>query len=145
MKNGENGRGLASRWYPETLKKRINEIVDRKRNISFMCGDGIAAIDAHAKAEGTVFYIDPPYIAAGRRLYMHSEVDHGKLFATAAAASGDVLMSYDDADAIHFLAGKYGFETARVAMKSTHHVVKNELLIGKDLDWLRNPTSLSLS
>ncbi len=50
---------------------------------------------------------------------------------------GDFLMSYDDARPIRELAGKFGFDMEKVAMKNTHHEVMNELLIGKNLDWLR--------
>ena len=34
LKKGENGRGLASRWYPETLFKRITHIVELRERIS---------------------------------------------------------------------------------------------------------------
>ena len=40
VKNGENGKGLASRWYPETLRRRILDIVNLKDRIRFVQGDG---------------------------------------------------------------------------------------------------------
>ena len=46
-------------------------------------------------------------------------------------------MTYDDAQPIRELAQKYGFDLEIVAMKNTHHEVMTELLIGKDLEWLR--------
>jgi DNA adenine methylase len=49
---------------------------------------------------------------------------------------GDFLMSYDNTHEIVELAGKFGFETRPIAMKSTHHAKMTELLIGRDLSWL---------
>ncbi len=45
----------------------------------------------------TVYFIDPPYTAAGKkagtRLYTRYQVDHEKLFALAASVRGDFLMT----------------------------------------------------
>ena len=41
LKQGENGRGIASRWYPETLCKRILEIGVRRERILFVHGNGL--------------------------------------------------------------------------------------------------------
>jgi hypothetical protein len=38
---------------------------------------------------------------------------------------------------ISSLAKEFGFETLAIAMKNTHHARMNELLIGKDLSWLK--------
>jgi len=39
IKNGENGKGIRSRWYPETLRKRIEAILHIRSNIAFIKGD----------------------------------------------------------------------------------------------------------
>jgi len=44
MKNGENGRGLKSRWYPGTLRRRILAIDAMRDRIRFEEGDGTKAI-----------------------------------------------------------------------------------------------------
>jgi DNA adenine methylase len=137
MKEGENGRGLRSRWYPETLKRRILEITEKRDRISFVHGDGIEYIHKAASREDMMWFIDPPYTVAGRRLYVHSELDHEKLFQIVSSVRGDFLMSYDNASPIRKLAQKFGFDMEEVAMKNTHHEVMTELLIGKNLDWLR--------
>jgi DNA adenine methylase len=137
MREGENGRGLASRWYPETLKRRILDIVRVKKRISFVQGDGIEVIRKNSRRNDAVFFIDPPYTVAGRRLYAHSEIDHEELFRVTSKVSGDFLMTYDNAPPIMELAKKYGFDTHEVAMKNTHHAVMSELLIGRNLDWSR--------
>jgi DNA adenine methylase len=46
-------------------------------------------------------------------------------------------MTYDDADGVRKLATIYGFDTEIVAMKNTHHAKMTELLIGRNLDWVR--------
>lgn len=136
IKTGENGRGLNSRWYPETLARRIQEINHHKDRITFVEGNGFDLIDEHKADADAAFYIDPPYTIAARRLYKVWQIDHAKLFAMMADCRGDMLMSYDNTAEIVALAKKYGFDYRPIAMKSTHHAKMTELLIGKDLSWL---------
>jgi DNA adenine methylase len=136
MKRGENGRGIRSRWYPATLSKRIVEIARRKEQISFYKGDGLQFIRENSHRHNVAFFIDPPYMLAGRRLYTHSEIDHEELFRISAGVKGDVLMTYDDTDCVRDLAQRYELSVQQVAMKNTHHAKKRELLIGHDLGWL---------
>jgi len=89
-----------------------------------------------AGREDVVFFLDPPYTKTGHRLYRYSEISHEGLFSLAASLAGDFLMTYDDATEIRTLAQKYGLQAKTVAMKSTHHTQKKELLIGRDLSWL---------
>ncbi len=72
MKKGENGRGISSRWYPTTLARRITDIAERTDKISFIQGDGIQCIRDNSHRPDVVFFVDPPYVLAGRRLYTHS-------------------------------------------------------------------------
>ncbi|MBI3654366.1 MAG: DNA adenine methylase [Acidobacteria bacterium] len=141
LKHGENGKGIKSRWYAETLKKRILAIGEICQRLHFIQGDGIEIIKTNLKRRNTAFFIDPPYTAsgkkAGKRLYTHHEVKHEELFGLVAAVQGDFLMTYDDAESIRELSRKHGFDTQVVAMKNTHHAELKELLIGKNLDWAR--------
>ncbi len=137
MKEGENGRGVASRWYVQTLCKRIADIARKRSSITFIQGDGIEFIRDNAHRSDMVFFIDPPYTVAGRRLYLYSEIDHEELFRVTAKVKGDFLMTYDNAGPVRQLANRFGFDTCEVAMKSTHHAVMSELLIGRDLAWVR--------
>lgn len=136
VKHGENGKGLASRWYPKTLKKRILAIDQVRHRIKFIQGDAIPFLKKHANREDLVFFIDPPYIKAGRRLYKYSDIDHDLLFKLASNLSGNFLMTYDNEEEIRALAQEYGFQARTVPMRNTHLAEKLELLIGKDLDWL---------
>ena len=137
VKNGENGRGIMSRWYPLTLRKRILDIISLADRIHFVKGDAIQVMRERSREQDAAFFIDPPYTVAGRRLYAHSEIDHGELFQTASRLRGDFLMTYDDAAEIHSLARRHGFRVGEVLMKNTHHEKKVELLLSRDLDWLR--------
>jgi DNA adenine methylase len=108
LKRGENGKGIKSRWYPETLKKRVEEIAAMRDRITFIEGDGMEIIRQFASHADAVFFIDPPYTAAGkkagRRLYTHSDLDHQKLFDLMAEVAGDFLMTYDDTQEVRELA-----------------------------------------
>lgn len=133
VKAGEAGRGLASRWYPETLVKRFEAIRQFRERVTFQQGDAFDAIEAHT---GATMFIDPPYTAggkrAGSRLYTHSELDHERLFREVSEHAGPALLTYDDTPEVRDLASRHGFQVGNVAMKSTHHAVMHELVIFKD-------------
>jgi len=141
IKNGENGKGIRSRWYPETLARRIREIGTVRQSITFVHGDGIEGMKSMIGDSDYVFFIDPPYTAAGKkagkRLYQFNELDHDLLFDTARSLKGDFLMTYDNAEEVVEMARMRGFDTESVPMKNTHHTTMTELLIGRDLDWAR--------
>jgi DNA adenine methylase len=141
VKTGENGRGLHSRWYPETLARRIQEIASVRERFSFIEGDGLEIIRRYSDDESAAFFVDPPYTVAARRLYLHWQVDHRNLFGLLANVKGDVLLTYDNTREIAALASEFGFETQAIAMKNTHHAKMTELLIGKNLSWLREATN----
>lgn len=140
LKNGENGKGILSRWYPQTLAKRITNIELVASRLEFIHGDAFEVLGRFHKDREAVFFIDPPYTAggksAGSRLYTHSVIDHDKLFSLCEKVRGDFLMTYDNAEEVRALAEKHGFETKPVAMKNTHHAEMDELLIGRNLDWV---------
>lgn len=142
VKQGENGKGLKSRWYPQTLSQRILSIVAIRDRIDVVLGDGLTVMKQYADCSDTVFFIDPPYTAggkrAGSRLYTHSIIDHAELFRVTASLGGDFLMTYDNADELHDLARQYAFDTLLIPMKNTHHAKMRELLIGRDLNWARS-------
>jgi DNA adenine methylase len=137
LKHGENGRGLVSRWYPQTLRNRILDIQTYKARIKFKQGDGFQILKRNVSRSDALFFIDPPYTVAGRRLYRYPDVDHAELFRLAATLRGPFLITYDNADEIRKLASANGFHIAEIPMKGTHHSEKTELLISRDLRWLR--------
>ncbi len=140
VKNGENGKGMGSRWYPETLKRRILDIAQVADRITFVQEDGIEVLRRHACREDVVSFIDPPYTASGKRagarLYTHNRLDHEELFRISGTLAGDFLMTYDDATEVRTLAQRHGFASRVILMKSTHHTEMTELLIGRSLEWV---------
>lgn len=135
VKAGEAGRGLHSRWYPETLGTRIDALHGIKDRVTFEQVDAFEAVKRFAKDPDAFFFIDPPYTAggknAGKRLYTHNEIDHEGLFALMASVKGSVMLTYDDAPEVRAMAEKHGFRVEPVPMKNTHHALIRELLILK--------------
>jgi len=133
VKSGENGRGVASRWYAQTLARRIRTIAAEKERTQFVEGDALDLINRFTHRATAAFFIDPPYTAggkrAGSRLYAHNIVDHPLLFATMKKAKGAVMLTYDDAPEVRRLARRHGFLVEEVPMKNTHHAVVHELVI----------------
>lgn len=136
VKEGENGKGLLSRWYPETLARRIREIAQLRERFLFLKDDAFSVIERFSDIPDLAFFVDPPYTGAARRLYTHWQIDHRRLFALLSRVQGDVLMTYDQTEEIWKLAKDFGFEARPIAMKNTHHAKMTELLIGRDLAWL---------
>ncbi len=140
LKHGEGGRGIASRWYPETLAKRLLDIHAIRDRISFQQADAFGVLEAFQDRNDVVFFIDPPYTAggksAGNRLYTHYALDHERLFAQCAKMRGALIMTYDNADEVIDLAIKHSFMAKPIPMKNTHHAEMTELVIGKDLAWM---------
>lgn len=134
-RTGENGKGLRSRWYPDTLARRLRAIWDHADRIEFRAGDGMEVLRSMDSAElrNAALFLDPPYTAggkrAGKRLYAHHEVDHAALFQFVADCTADFLMTYDYASETISLARESGFEAVQVLMKNTHHARVMELVI----------------
>ncbi|MFC4964768.1 DNA adenine methylase [Alcaligenes sp. GCM10023179] len=135
LKRGEAGKGIASRWYPATLAKRIRAIDAIRHKLTFIEGDGMAIMEEHLSDPDVAYFIDPPYTAgtkgkrAGSRLYAHFELDHHRLFNLAAIAKGDFLMTYDDDPEVIEMANERGLKVCRIPMRGTHHRETLELVI----------------
>lgn len=135
-RGGENGKGIASRWYPETLASRLAAIQESAERITFLEGDGLKFLPAmlHGWGRKAAVFLDPPYTArggkrAGSRLYSHSEIDHARLFSVLAEHNANFLMTYDAAQEIVDLVGKHDFDAVCLSMKNTHHNHLSEMVI----------------
>jgi len=141
VKYGEKGRGIASRWYPKTLARRIRDISAIRERLRFIHGDGLDFLRQHTLHQDMVFFIDPPYTASsncpGKRLYTHSSIDHERLFELAGQLAGEFLMTYNFDEPIVEMAERYHLDWHIIVMKNTHHIHKREMIIGRDLAWLR--------
>ncbi len=135
IKNGENGKGIKSRWYPKTLRDRILAIGHVKNKIEFITGDAFIEMEKATNDKNCYFFIDPPYTVAGKRLYTHFEIDHDKLFFLTSKLKGKFMLTYDDTKEIRDLATKYNLDFRTIPMKTTHHIQKNEIIISDNFDW----------
>lgn len=135
VKAGENNKGLASRWYPETLVTRMKLIRQIRPRLTFSYRDAFDLIEEYLDRPDVSFFIDPPYTAggksAGSRLYRHWSIDHTRLFHLMSQARGNYLMTYDSAEEVRMLARKNDMSVRAIPMKSTHHAVMHELLISR--------------
>ncbi|MYE38744.1 MAG: DNA adenine methylase [Chloroflexi bacterium] len=135
-KHGENGRGLLSRWYPETLAARLAAIQEYADRIAFFEGDGMKLLPLLLRGWGkdAAVFLDPPYTArggkqSGLRLYEHSQIDHEGLFGLLADTEANFLMTYDAAPEIFELVQRHRFEAVSLSMKNGHHNQIDELVI----------------
>jgi DNA adenine methylase len=138
LKYGENGKGINSRWYPQTLAKRINHIKKLKNKITFIQGDGLEIIKNNIN-KNNAFFFDPPYTAGGKksgsRLYNYHELDHELLFSLSNYIEY-FLMTYGVSEEIENLAQKYKFSIKKIPMKNTHNREMKEYVISKNLQWI---------
>ena len=141
---GENGKGLASRWYAQTIVDRLFNIKQHEPRITFVEGDGLKLLESMAHAEGVAVFVDPPYTAggkrAGQRLYAHHEVDHSRIFEVLADSNADFLMTYERAPEIVALVQRHGFAAVTVTMKNAHHTRMPELVISRREMFREDPT-----
>ncbi|MEW6586127.1 MAG: DNA adenine methylase [Nitrospirota bacterium] len=140
LKYGENGKGIHSRWYPATIAKRIINLNHIAGRIDFRCYDGLKVMQEFSSRHDTIYFIDPPYTAggkkAGKRLYKHYDLDHEHLFTICETLKGDFLMTYDNAEEVKKIARHHGFEMRSIPMNNTHHATMEELVIGRDMSWM---------
>ena len=81
IQSGENGKGIGSRWYPETLCRRILDIKNVQDRIDFIQGDGLAVIKEYQAEPNAAFFIDPPLHCcreAGRQTALYPQSDRSQ-------------------------------------------------------------------
>lgn len=140
LKKGENGKGIASRWYAKTLADRIRAINFIKHKIQFLQTDAFKVIEQNSGNKNAYFFIDPPYTIAGKRLYTYFNIDHEQLFYSTSKIQGKFMLTYDDTEEIRALADKYHLAFRTIPMKTTHHLEKNEIIISNNFDWWTRTT-----
>ena len=135
-RKGENGAGIGSRWYPNTLIRRLRAIAEVAPRITFRETDGMEILASLLSQlhDDVALFVDPPYTGdggkrAGKRLYAHNEVDHARLFSMLAESDANFLMTYDRSLEIESLIESYNFHAVQVLMKSGHHTLLPELVI----------------
>ncbi len=132
-KSGEGNKGISSRWYPDTIIKRLHNIEAHATRMVFCETDGLELLEVVAGVPGAVAFVDPPYTAggkrAGSRLYAHHQIDHQRLFKILAETTVDFVLTYDHSSEIAELVDEHGFHAVEVVMQNTHHNHVSELVI----------------
>jgi DNA adenine methylase len=105
--------------------------------LHFSQSDAFKVISQYLNQADAVFFVDPPYTQAARRLYTHWNIEHEELFKLLRDARGQVLMTYDDTKEVRRWANRYGFKVRKISMRTTHHQHKRELMISRDFGWLK--------
>ena len=139
LESGENAKGIGSRWYPDTLVKRLQAIRKHAKRIAFYEGDCMPILEPLLQGWGqkAAVFVDPPYTGkggkrAGSRLYAHCTIDHARLFEILDRSRSNFLMTYDGAQEIVDLIHKHRFHAVRVEMNSAHHSRLSELVITRE-------------
>lgn len=132
---GEAGKGILSRWYPETLAKRIETIHAFRKKVSFIHGDGLEVLGNFSSTPHTVAFVDPPYVTKGRgagiRLYTHHDVDSEKVFEIVRSFSGPMIITYHRSDIVRREAMVAKIQCRTVYMHTAHTVSKRQLILYK--------------
>ena len=139
LEAGENAKGIGSRWYPDTLVKRLQEIGKHAKKFSFYEGDSMRILEPLLRGWGqkAAVFVDPPYTGkggkgAGSRLYKHCTIDHARLFGILDRSRANFLMTYDGAQEIVDLIHMHRFYAVRVEMNNAHYRPLSELVITRE-------------
>lgn len=135
IKRGDYGHGIRSRWYPETLSKRIALTSALRRKITFVPEDGLKVMKGYCKQPRAVAFVDPPYVVNGRgagaRLYACHDVKCNELFDVIAQFRGAAVITYHRSVIVERLARKHGIEQHSITVQTGHTKKKRELIMYK--------------
>ncbi|MBX7540489.1 DNA adenine methylase [Qipengyuania sphaerica] len=98
---------LDARFYRETMIKRVEFFADKREIIITSNMDGVKFLRSFKAplARSTFFFIDPPYVTAGSRLYLNTmnEKKHRELSSALKRKKSikNWMMTYDDHPLIH--------------------------------------------
>lgn len=93
---------IDARWYPQTMCKRIQWLGQKRDQIELHNDDGLRFLKRFSReqAQSIFFFIDPPYVQAGAKLYMNAMSDLKHRDLASYLTSGQVLkhwlVTYDN-------------------------------------------------
>lgn len=135
LNQGENGNGIRSRWYPETLAQRVESTQALRHKVTFVPHDGLEVLKTFSNEPHAVAFVDPPYVVKGRgaglRLYTHCDVDCETVFEIAKRFCGPMIITYHRSVIVQRLADAAGIERHTVTMQTGHTKTKRELIMYK--------------
>lgn len=138
LRSGERKKGIASRWYPETLASRIERLNGYADRFQVIEGDVFDALRVLNRRKRPVkLFVDPPYTRLAERgvkpLYRFNHIDHPRLLALLAKSPHDWLVTYDDSPLVRNHAKLHDLRVRRIPMRTAHSIEKFELLLTRKI------------
>ena len=131
---------IAERWYPEALSQRLAMVRALASRIIIHHMEAVECLRKYSHANYSA-YIDAPYPGLGKDLYRKADMNHAELFGTLATWPGHWFATYNNDALVGALCQQHGFRYERLLMRNAHHLQKTELVIGRDIDWLKNKSA----
>jgi DNA adenine methylase len=136
MARGEDGKGIASRWYPSTLIGRINLIGHYEQQFSVLNGDGIEWMAGLSEGHRWAAFVDPPYIDVGPQLYRYGDCDFPRLFSVLGNLPIPFSLTVSDDPRMHEYAKDHRFGCVKGSMRSGHGAkTRTELIFKNSHPW----------
>lgn len=126
---------IDARWYPDTICKRVRWLGDHRDQIILSNKDGLDFLSSFDGSEinSTFFFIDPPYVQAGAKLYMNAmnDLKHRDLakFLTGCAAPLHWLVTYDDCQLISDVYASASIERVPVRYSLRRKRMEHEICV----------------
>jgi len=126
---------ISARYYKDTMEKRVQWIASQSKHIELSNDDGLNFLkrcSTDLNASNSLYFVDPPYVKAGSRLYLNAMDDalHRSLagFLNSGACRNWVL-TYDNAPLIRELysAREISYLSVNYSLRKTRK--ENELLV----------------
>lgn len=130
---GKEQRGswkIDARFNRTDLIKRIQRIAEHRRDIKLTCLDAEVLIKSLRPASKCLVYLDPPYVAAGKALYMNAygESDHASVKAAVGRLKRKWIVSYDDVPLVRKLYRPYRVRPMELLHTAREAKVGSEVL-----------------
>lgn len=104
-----SGYSKEHRWYPQTLVQRISILAAARKHITIYATDGLTVMRGLAHQPRHVFFIDPPYPTAGKRLYAEHTIDRPELYQATKAGGWPFMLTDEDCPENVALAQRHHF------------------------------------
>jgi DNA adenine methylase len=131
---------IDERWYPQVLSERLAMVRALASRIIIHQMDAVECLRKYSHGNYSA-YIDAPYPGLGKDLYRNAEMNHAELFGTLAAWPGNWFATYNNDAQVGALCHQHRFQYEQVKMRNAHHQQKTELIIGRNLDWLKSKSA----
>jgi DNA adenine methylase len=126
---------IDARYDKDSLAKRIQLIVDRRKRIRVTNEDGVATIRRSMRRKAALIYADPPYYAKGSYLYLNSfdNARHEQLASVLNAhANRNWILTYDDHERIRKLYADRKYFNFQLHYSAHQRTQVTELMVVSD-------------